>query len=268
MAEKSESDHMPGVVRLLLEGHFKGVADVRLRINFFEELNGLQREELHAAVDEIGPSLVEEVTETVEAIVSSEHLSEEQSTSLAQQLEAFTRSVTQLLEEFTDSSDPDPEGLISGINAAFAELEAAIASLPPAEEAPATPTEGMTPTVSSPAPSLAPADAPVTPAAGETPTVPTATPSLADGAEEPTVSNASASAFNLSTFLDDLKDVFQTAMDTLKEGLNQADILPPLSEPEGRGKAYAKFLAIYQQLGGGAATEDNPEKGKIVGTYA
>ena len=30
-----------GVIRLLQQGHFKGVADVRLRINFFDELSAI-----------------------------------------------------------------------------------------------------------------------------------------------------------------------------------------------------------------------------------
>jgi len=37
---EEESREARGVIRLLREGHFKGVADVRLRINFIEELAG------------------------------------------------------------------------------------------------------------------------------------------------------------------------------------------------------------------------------------
>ena len=35
-----------GVLRLLQEGHFKGVSDVRLRINFFEKLNAIEAAKL------------------------------------------------------------------------------------------------------------------------------------------------------------------------------------------------------------------------------
>ncbi len=33
-----KADKVPGVIRLLEAGHFKGVADVRLRINFHDQL--------------------------------------------------------------------------------------------------------------------------------------------------------------------------------------------------------------------------------------
>ena len=36
-----DDEKAKGVIRLLQEGHFKGVADVRLRINFFDELTAL-----------------------------------------------------------------------------------------------------------------------------------------------------------------------------------------------------------------------------------
>ena len=41
-APEEEAREARGVIRLLQEGHFKGVADVRLRINFFEELAGAE----------------------------------------------------------------------------------------------------------------------------------------------------------------------------------------------------------------------------------
>jgi hypothetical protein len=242
MPETDPPEHLPGVIRLLMEGHFKGVADVRLRINFFEELNAIQAGKLQEVAGEKVPGLVESVQQTVQTLISSGQLSEEQSASLAEQLGGFTQSVTQLLEEFNNSQDPAQEGLISGLNAAFADLDAAVAS-------------------------LFPADTPVTPAADEPPTASLPTPSLADPTAEAAVDDASPSAFNASTFLEDLRSVYQTALASLQEGLDQSDILPPLSEPEGQGRAYAKFLAIYQQLGGGDNPADNQERGDIVGTY-
>ena len=40
--EGEEMQEARGVLRLLQEGHFKGVADLRLRINFAEELAGIE----------------------------------------------------------------------------------------------------------------------------------------------------------------------------------------------------------------------------------
>ncbi|MGE5296238.1 MAG: hypothetical protein ACM3VT_15560 [Solirubrobacterales bacterium] len=47
-SEPSDTQEARGVIRLLQEGHFKGVADVRLRINFAEELAGSELPELSA----------------------------------------------------------------------------------------------------------------------------------------------------------------------------------------------------------------------------
>lgn len=229
-------------MRRLLEGHFKGVADVRLRINFFEELNALQVEELQAMAGEKGAGLVESVQQTVQTLISSGQLSEERSGSLAEQLEVFKQSATHLLGDLNNSQDPAQESLIFRLNAAFANLESAVAS-------------------------LFPADAPVTPAAGEPPITSLPTPSIADPTEEAAVDAASGSAFNIAAFLEDLRSVYQKALASLKEGLDQTDILPPLSEPEGQGQAYAKFLAIYQHLRGGDNPEENQGKSASVSTY-
>ena len=45
-SESQESDAEKGVLRNLLAGHFKGVSDVRLRINFFEELAAIEAAEV------------------------------------------------------------------------------------------------------------------------------------------------------------------------------------------------------------------------------
>ncbi len=46
-----KDEKIKDVVQLLQEGHFKGVADVRLRINFFEELSSIKVGEIQKVVD-------------------------------------------------------------------------------------------------------------------------------------------------------------------------------------------------------------------------
>ena len=43
---------------------------------------------------------------------------------------------------------------------------------------------------------------------------------------------------------------FDAALAELVEGMRTTQVLPELSPPNGNGKAYAKFLAIYQELWG------------------
>ena len=47
-----DEDGAKGVLRLLQEGHFKGVADVRLRINFHDELAAIEQAHLRASAQE------------------------------------------------------------------------------------------------------------------------------------------------------------------------------------------------------------------------
>jgi hypothetical protein len=250
--EKNQPDYPPGVIRLLMAGHFKGVADVRLRINFFEELNAIQAGKLQDVAGEKVPGLVESVQQTVQSLLSSGQLSEEQSASLTEQLKGFTQSVNQVLEDFKNSPNPDKEGLISGLNAAFENLTSFIAGIFPAT-APDPQAEGV-------------------PAASDTPAPATTATSTTSGTaptpEETEAAAASAPESTTEAFLGDLRSVYETALASLQKGMDQADALPPLSEPEGQGKAYAKFVAIYQNLAGGADPAENPEKDAIISTSA
>ena len=74
-----------GVVRLLQEGHFKGVADVRLRINFHDELTQLsiqsvqvdfagQVEQFEQGVDEAFATLLAAVESTEEQTAAATNL--------------------------------------------------------------------------------------------------------------------------------------------------------------------------------------------------
>jgi hypothetical protein len=54
--EKNNDGETKGVVCLLQEEHFKGVADIRLRINFFNEFNAIKSEELIDGLNEIKAS--------------------------------------------------------------------------------------------------------------------------------------------------------------------------------------------------------------------
>ena len=50
--ESNNSEDVEGIIHLLQEGHFKGVADVRLRINFHEELAAIEADELKAVAED------------------------------------------------------------------------------------------------------------------------------------------------------------------------------------------------------------------------
>jgi len=52
----------------------------------------------------------------------------------------------------------------------------------------------------------------------------------------------------VEAFLGGLIASFDAALAELVEGMRTTQVLPELSPPNGNGKAYAKFLAIYNEL--------------------
>ena len=63
--ETTESLDSQGVLRLLQEGHFKGVSDIRLRINFFNELSAIEAEKLQAVANE----QIDGILQSVDSII-------------------------------------------------------------------------------------------------------------------------------------------------------------------------------------------------------
>ena len=76
--DSDESDTgASGVLRLLQDGHFKGVADVRLRINFHEEIIAAQTETAKSAAQEALTDLSNSVNAQLEQLASPENFSQE-----------------------------------------------------------------------------------------------------------------------------------------------------------------------------------------------
>jgi hypothetical protein len=68
---------------------------------------------------------------------------------------------------------------------------------------------------------------------------------------DPPVSNADAApepAPKTPSPIDELTAAFEAAMEELINGFSGVSALPPISEPEGNGRAYQKFLEIYNQM--------------------
>lgn len=223
-----------GVIRLLQAGHFKGVADVRLRINFFDELQTLEYASLDEAARVNVSSLLDAVNAKVDELVDAGELTSEQTASVGEANDAFTTTVQQLVEDFQNGGAINTQPLLDGINAAFEKFVASLESIiapPDASQEPETQTS-------------------LSPIVGDA--VETTPPAVTQELEIPP-----AEGSILENFIADLRNVFNEALDELTTGLNAATTLPPLSEPSGNGAAYAKFLAIYNDLLG--ATPNEPQ---------
>lgn len=188
-----------GVLRLLQEEHFKGVSDVRLRINFFEQLNAIEAGKLQAVAEQKVNAVLESVGGIVDTFLAAEEngLTEEQ-----------TAGVPELQETFFQAASGYTNEPVTDLNNAFDDFVEALRDLfaPPA----LTQEENTTAEAES----------------------------------------AGAPGLPWQTFIEDLQSAFTTATNELTQAFAEVRILPELSEPNGNGVAYEKFLAIYNELRG------------------
>lgn len=215
--EDDQSDGQRGVIRLLQEGHFKGVSDVRLRINFFDEIAALETAQLQTVTQEKTDGVLASVATVVTSFLEGNDPTEEQSTAIADAQQAFEQAIA------------DAEDKTQALNDAFAALVAALQTIftppPDAETQPAT----------------EPSDQTLEETTDEPPSEP----------EEPPEELPPADPGpDWLTFIQNLQAAFDAAMDQLNSAVNSTSALPPLSEPTGNGGAYDKFLAIYNQMRG------------------
>ncbi len=214
-----------GVLRLLEEGHFKGVADVRLRINFHQAITQRQTAQLKEAAREGVGGVVEAVASEINTLIESGHLDDEQAAALGELLSPFEASIQEAGTSLQASDTPNLEELTSVLQDAFDTLQASVQALFASEEA--------TLDVASPSPAaegVASAEAP------------------ADGGDTSEADNSEDDPVLLSDFLSRLAETFTHALGGLHETIQSTDVLPPLSEPNGNGKAYARFVAQYNEL--------------------
>ena len=196
-----------GVLRLLQEGHFKGVSDVRLRINFFEQLKAIEAGKLQVVAEQ----KVNDVLESVGGVVNSFLEAEENGLTQEQ-----TAGVSKLQETFVQAVNGYTNEPVTDLNNAFDEFVEALRDL--------FTIQGQT-------------------------------------QEENTTTEAEspdASELPWQTFIEDLESAFTAATNELTQAFAEARILPELSEPNGNGVAYEKFLAIYNELRGLQSPTDEP----------
>ena len=255
--EQSKDGKADGVIRNLLEGHYKGVADVRLRINHFEELAAIESAQLKALAEQEVAGLLGVVESGVNNILGSSETFTAQAASngegetepvnetltVSGLHDEFVGAVNILSEKFVLAETPSINDLVGGIENAFTNFVTGL--LVPTKENPTVVVEGeggqagqssgisMTgtqePTASSPE--------------GEQP----AGVEIVGGEPELPVVEVLPQAGYIS-LIDEISTAFEAEKDELIEALNGFQLLPELSEPRGNGVAYENFLAIYNQM--------------------
>lgn len=220
-----------GVIRLLQEGHFKGVADLRLRINFFDELSAISNGKASEAAEaEIGAVLAA-VDSVVEDFLATPDLADEISTEVMSLHAAFEETVSGLVEAFSGAEAPSTVQLVADIQGAFDNFTAALLGfLADQVDVPIDESEGDE--------------------VGSTGGIllsTTAVEEIAEGEE-----GAPELSEEFQTFIDSLQSEFTDALSIFNVALESASsVLPDRSDPNGNGVAYARFLDILTALQGG-----------------
>jgi hypothetical protein len=210
--ELQEIDSEKGVLRLLQEGHFKGVSDVRLRINFFDELAAFEAAKSQTVTEEKVNNVLESIAGVVSPfIVNGNGLTEEQAT-----------KVTELHQVFAETAVEYQNEPVADLTDAFNQFLEALRNLGISPEQ--IKEENTTP----------------------------------DNENSDTTESSSTTEQPWQTFLENLQSAFTSASDEFTKAINDLQILPELSEPNGNGVAYEKFLAIYNEQRGLNTAADEP----------
>lgn len=262
----TEIPNTPGVIRLLEAGHFKGVADVRLRINFFDELSERSTARVTPVIAEHTDELVQTITSQVDDLVGLFSLNEEDQAAVAELVAQFNAQV----EDAVTSTSPDnTDALAASLGSAFDALASQLRELLTASGS-----DDATPDATSDTTKLTvadgqPAPTQLTPILDHRILLDSAAPT---GSQDPATTDVSEliqpgnaviaepltptedQTGNTSASLDDalaaLRQAFEDALTSLVMAINEVSLLPDPTAPNGNGGAYAKFLSAYNELRG------------------
>jgi len=239
-----------GVLNLLQSGHFKGVADVRLRINFAEELNALQNQQLQENAANEFETFNEAIEPPMGDLEAAAPLTEDQGTAISD----FRTAVSDAQSRFLSSETPSIEELLETFGIAFTNLSDYF-------PAPEIPVEEPQPTVEPTTEEPPTEQPPVEPAGTEEPPVEGPVPAGEPTGPETTgpIELVEPETTVYGLFME-LSEAFGEALAALETGLNETEsVLPEISEPSGNGKAFDKFMAIYE-----AMQNPEPEQSTVV----
>ena len=214
LEEETTEKEDSGVLRLIEAGHFKGVAAVRLRINFAAELAEREAVTIAAAVDEQSTILLETVSTAVNEQLAAQATDADTETALQDALGAFDTAIAEAMGGGTS----DAGALETSLQSAFGVLVGQLETLFAADDD----------------------SDPVIDGDGTTPD-PTVT---RDGS----TTVADKNTFSIDDAIASLTSVFQDALASLLLATETQSTSYEFSPPRGNGVAFEKFVAIYEEL--------------------
>lgn len=273
LQQTTENSDSNGVLRLLQEGHFKGVSDIRLRINFYNELAAIEAEQLQAVADEQIDGILQSVGTIVGGLVE-ESTPEPQSSPVPPPPPPPPSLVPQMAPPPVPILAPSPssdDGVINPVQAITVKITTATNSPPPPPPPDITQIqEDFNQAVNQLKEDFISADSPSTDTLLEgiqsafDQLVESLEAALAppDGGNEQAPNIKPAEGFigvielpaetetapETQPVIDELTAAFNAALSQLIDAFGEVKTLEPTSEPNGNGGAYNKFLNIYNEM--------------------
>ena len=251
-AEDAGTEKTRGVIRLLEAGHFRGVADVRLRINFFDELQARAATAAAPVVAQQSGQLVQTVNGAVDGLLEGLAVDDESREAVNGLVSDFDAAVQAAVEDFNGAGTLDAQALAGTISSAFDSLVEALRGLLTSPVATPTPPPAPEPT---PLPEPDSAKVPGTgdlaadvAAIGQTAAEQEVVSPDAVGATDNTP--APEPTEGLEQAWTALTQAFNEALSGFLASITTATQLPEPSPPNGNGGAYDKFMAIYNAMRG------------------
>lgn len=199
-----------GVLRLIQEDHFKGVADVRLRINFYEQLAALKDANQQAATQDA----VSELANAVSEIVT-------QQGALPEDVSVAIGDFQNTLSDLANAQDGG-KTLTEDVSNAFSDLATSLRDMLGLNE-PATPAESDTEST-------------------ESTNVLSTTDETGNTSAQQT--DNQAPAFDGAAFVTALESAFADFQTGLPTDTQTHEFTPP----HGNGSAFDKFVSMYRDL--------------------
>lgn len=221
----SDEPKTKGVVRLLQEGHFKGVADVRLRINFHDELTQLSIQSVQVDFAAQFAEFLQSAQDSFDTFMATTGATEEQVTSATDLFDAFTATANELTNAFLEGGSTDFSGVATELGTAFDALVNDLDALFPPAPAPAVPEE---------------------------------TDVLEVEGDEVPINEPEV----VLSPLEELRTALSAHLESLLESIQEsATNLPEISEPNGNGVAFDKFMEMLEALNAGESDGEASDSG-------
>jgi hypothetical protein len=233
VASTSDTGDAKGVVRLLEAGHFKGVAAVRLSINFHAELSARRSSTAAAEIESAAANLMEGVSEVLAS--SSEVPGDGDESTTANGSETFSNAVAEVVSGFR-GGELDASAALAAFQMTFENLANSLNATPVEADESEAEEEGTAEVMPGAMEAVDP-DSESVVVAEE---VVAAAPSESDPISTLVASQGS--------MLDELDQLFGEFMDEVRSALDTMNSVREFAQPSGNGVAFEKFLSMYREM--------------------